>query len=128
MIINDKEYEVNSEKEFVSLIKELNGDKNPMECSYELFCDKYEYDIVLSMFVKVIKETMTHPSGLPIYISNESKNSINIENNLSYKLIRFSSLFVKDLGFLKIHEDKNLNNKLFEKTLEELKIKYKNGQ
>ena len=46
MIINDKEYEVNSEEQFVSLIKELNGDKNPMECQHEVKCNKDEYNIV----------------------------------------------------------------------------------
>ncbi len=123
MIINDKEYEVNSEKEFVSLIKDLNGDKNPMECQHEVKCNKDEYNIVLEYGVKEIREQLKNINNIPSTPFIEAEH----EKTNHKKIDRYTAVYLKDLGFIKLYDDIQLTMKLYEKELQRIK-NYKNGQ
>ena len=123
MIINDKEYEVNSEKEFVSLIKELNGDKNPMECQYEVKCNKDEYNIVLEYGVKEVREQLEYIKNIP----SIPFDKVEYAKDANKKADRYTAVFLKDLGFIKLYDDIQLTMKLYEKELQRIK-NYKNGQ
>lgn len=113
MIINDKEYEVNSEKEFVSLIKELNGDKNPMECQHEVKCNKDEYNIVLEYGVKEVREQLKNINNIPSIPFIEAE----YEKTNRKKTDRYTAVYLKDLGFIKLYDDLELTKKLFEREL-----------
>ena len=123
MIINDKEYEVNSEKEFVSLIKELNGDKNPMECQHEVKCNKDEYNIVLEYGVKEVREQLEYIKNIP----SIPFDKVEYAKDANKKADRYTAVFLKDLGFIKLYDDIQLTMKLYEKELQRIK-NYKNGQ
>ena len=123
MIINDKEYEVNSEKEFVSLIKDLNGDKNPMECQHEVKCNKDEYNIVLEYGVKEVREQLEYIKNIP----SIPFDKVEYAKDANKKADRYTAVFLKDLGFIKLYDDIQLTMKLYEKELQRIK-NYKNGQ
>ncbi len=123
MIINDKEYEVNSEKEFVSLIKDLNGDKNPMECQHEVKCNKDEYNIVLEYGVKEVREQLEYIKNIP----SIPFDKVEYAKDANKKADRYTAVFLKDLGFIKLYDDIQLTMKLYEKELQRIK-NYKDGQ
>lgn len=123
MIINDKEYEVNSEEQFVSLIKELNGDKNPMECQHEVKCNKDEYNIVLEYGVKEVREQLEYIKNIP----SIPFDKVEYAKDANKKADRYTAVFLKDLGFIKLYDDIQLTMKLYEKELQRIK-NYKNGQ
>ena len=113
MIINDKEYEVNSEEQFISLVKKLNGDKNPIECQHEVKCNKDEYNIVLEYGVKEVREHLKNIDNIPsipfIEVEHEKTNHKKID--------RYTGVYLKDLGFIKLYDDLELTKKLFQKEL-----------
>jgi S-adenosylmethionine:tRNA-ribosyltransferase-isomerase (queuine synthetase) len=124
MIVNDKEYEVNSEQEFISLIKGLNGNTNPLECQHEVRCNKDEYNIVLEYGVKEIREQFERIKNLPSIPLDDVVHTKDSDK----KSDRYTAVFLKELGFIKLYDDIQLTMKLYEKELNQHVKKYKNGQ